>query len=193
MLLSHHVFTNSSSILLSDERDAIQKKTFTKWANKHLKKVSQEFLFTIYFILASHKNLWKRNIPNDEQWLQGARRFSHELFEGIQHFAFFLLCRKWHPPSDKEGFLFGNDIMKKPDRFAKYRRLEDWVASLWKSLRVECTQHLILLTTLIHSQDLMTTAQQFFNPWRNVFLAKVRNYLVAYCHFNSLTLLKSAS
>ena len=24
---------------ISDERDAIQKKTFTKWANKHLKKV----------------------------------------------------------------------------------------------------------------------------------------------------------
>ena len=30
--------TNFSSI--SDERDAIQKKTFTKWVNKHLKKVS---------------------------------------------------------------------------------------------------------------------------------------------------------
>ena len=26
--------------LFSDERDAIQKKTFTKWVNKHLKKVS---------------------------------------------------------------------------------------------------------------------------------------------------------
>jgi len=26
---------------VADERDAIQKKTFTKWANKHLKKVSQ--------------------------------------------------------------------------------------------------------------------------------------------------------
>ena len=104
-------------------------------------------------------------------------------FWGDSTFCIFPPCRKWHPPSDKEGFLFGNDIMKKPDRFAKYRRLEDWVASLWKSLRVECTQHLILLTTLILSQDLTTTAQQFFNPWRNVFLAKVRNYLVAYCHF----------
>lgn len=27
-------------LLFSDERDAIQKKTFTKWVNKHLKKVS---------------------------------------------------------------------------------------------------------------------------------------------------------
>ena len=32
----------SFSFLFSDERDAIQKKTFTKWVNKHLKKVSQE-------------------------------------------------------------------------------------------------------------------------------------------------------
>ena len=27
------------NFLVSDERDAIQKKTFTKWVNKHLKKV----------------------------------------------------------------------------------------------------------------------------------------------------------
>ena len=27
----------------SDERDAIQKKTFTKWVNKHLKKVTFDF------------------------------------------------------------------------------------------------------------------------------------------------------
>lgn len=27
-------------LMISDERDAIQKKTFTKWVNKHLKKVS---------------------------------------------------------------------------------------------------------------------------------------------------------
>lgn len=26
--------------VITDERDAIQKKTFTKWVNKHLKKVS---------------------------------------------------------------------------------------------------------------------------------------------------------
>lgn len=26
--------------VIADERDAIQKKTFTKWVNKHLKKVS---------------------------------------------------------------------------------------------------------------------------------------------------------
>lgn len=29
--------------LSTDERDAIQKKTFTKWINKHLVKVSREF------------------------------------------------------------------------------------------------------------------------------------------------------
>lgn len=28
----------------ADERDAIQKKTFTKWVNKHLKKVSEDQL-----------------------------------------------------------------------------------------------------------------------------------------------------
>ena len=31
--------------VFSDERDAIQKKTFTKWVNKHLKKVSFKFSF----------------------------------------------------------------------------------------------------------------------------------------------------
>jgi hypothetical protein len=28
-------------LMVADERDAIQKKTFTKWANKHLKKADQ--------------------------------------------------------------------------------------------------------------------------------------------------------
>ncbi len=32
-------------IPLADERDAIQKKTFTKWINKHLKKVRRKFVF----------------------------------------------------------------------------------------------------------------------------------------------------
>lgn len=31
---------NFLNVQFSDERDAIQKKTFTKWVNKHLKKVS---------------------------------------------------------------------------------------------------------------------------------------------------------
>lgn len=30
--------------LFSDERDAVQKKTFTKWVNKHLKKVRWSLL-----------------------------------------------------------------------------------------------------------------------------------------------------
>lgn len=33
----------------SDERDAIQKKTFTKWVNKHLKKVRRYFLLTNFY------------------------------------------------------------------------------------------------------------------------------------------------
>lgn len=43
--------------LLTDERDAIQKKTFTKWVNKHLKKVIvflsnfKEFIAILYYIL----------------------------------------------------------------------------------------------------------------------------------------------
>ena len=32
-------YTNYFIYFFSDERDAIQKKTFTKWVNKHLKKV----------------------------------------------------------------------------------------------------------------------------------------------------------
>ena len=35
VMLMHFVFLS-----FADERDAIQKKTFTKWVNKHLKKVS---------------------------------------------------------------------------------------------------------------------------------------------------------
>jgi hypothetical protein len=31
---------SKSFFFFADERDAIQKKTFTKWVNKHLKKVS---------------------------------------------------------------------------------------------------------------------------------------------------------
>ncbi|GLV36460.1 short stop [Carabus blaptoides fortunei] len=34
-----------------DERDAIQKKTFTKWVNKHLKKVREQ-LENIFLIIA---------------------------------------------------------------------------------------------------------------------------------------------
>lgn len=37
MLSAYNSFILFSS---TDERDAIQKKTFTKWVNKHLKKVS---------------------------------------------------------------------------------------------------------------------------------------------------------
>ena len=34
------IFSNPNPTFFLDERDAIQKKTFTKWVNKHLKKVS---------------------------------------------------------------------------------------------------------------------------------------------------------
>lgn len=40
--------------LFSDERDAIQKKTFTKWVNKHLKKVSvnKSIVFNMYNLIS---------------------------------------------------------------------------------------------------------------------------------------------
>lgn len=34
----------------SDERDAIQKKTFTKWVNKHLKKVCINEYFMLHYL-----------------------------------------------------------------------------------------------------------------------------------------------
>ena len=35
-----------SPLVFADERDAIQKKTFTKWVNKHLKKVRTSYVIT---------------------------------------------------------------------------------------------------------------------------------------------------
>ncbi len=40
-------------IPLADERDAIQKKTFTKWINKHLKKVRHKFVFHDKYLAAT--------------------------------------------------------------------------------------------------------------------------------------------
>lgn len=38
----HLAELNLSDFVFTDERDAVQKKTFTKWVNKHLIKVSWE-------------------------------------------------------------------------------------------------------------------------------------------------------
>lgn len=43
-------FSRNSSFLSTDERDAIQKKTFTKWVNKHLKKVIHDSLLPADFL-----------------------------------------------------------------------------------------------------------------------------------------------
>ena len=48
----------------SDERDAIQKKTFTKWVNKHLKKVTIDF----YMIMLEWKT--KTFLENSDAILQ---------------------------------------------------------------------------------------------------------------------------
>jgi hypothetical protein len=43
LYLAQYYFIKKCNILLfSDERDAVQRKTFTKWVNKHLSKVSSE-------------------------------------------------------------------------------------------------------------------------------------------------------
>ncbi|GFG39390.1 hypothetical protein Cfor_08339, partial [Coptotermes formosanus] len=39
-----------------DERDAIQKKTFTKWVNKHLKKVKYHSTYTCLHVCAGSTN-----------------------------------------------------------------------------------------------------------------------------------------
>jgi hypothetical protein len=36
-------------VCFSDERDAIQKKTFTKWVNKHLKKVCGNSCYRVFY------------------------------------------------------------------------------------------------------------------------------------------------
>lgn len=47
-----NLIVNALAFFLSitDERDAIQKKTFTKWVNKHLKKVRFHGFFFISYI-----------------------------------------------------------------------------------------------------------------------------------------------
>lgn len=45
----HHLKRNSFWFHVSDERDAIQKKTFTKWVNKHLRKVGKNWFLAISF------------------------------------------------------------------------------------------------------------------------------------------------
>lgn len=50
--LMHFFPFSRNSFLSTDERDAIQKKTFTKWVNKHLKKVIHDsFLKLLYVIV----------------------------------------------------------------------------------------------------------------------------------------------
>lgn len=44
-------FSERHVTFVADERDAIQKKTFTKWVNKHLNKVSDDIIKIILFFL----------------------------------------------------------------------------------------------------------------------------------------------
>lgn len=46
---------NKIMFYFTDERDAIQKKTFTKWVNKHLKKVSFNASFYFFILLYFQK------------------------------------------------------------------------------------------------------------------------------------------
>lgn len=49
----HYTECNLFSLSFVDERDAIQKKTFTKWVNKHLKKVRKKNKILLYLNLYS--------------------------------------------------------------------------------------------------------------------------------------------
>lgn len=54
-----------------DERDAIQKKTFTKWVNKHLKKVSHITLVPIvyYFTICIVISIIIYNVNTNNYWM----------------------------------------------------------------------------------------------------------------------------
>ena len=45
----------------SDERDAIQKKTFTKWVNKHLKKVTIDFYIMYNNVGIENKHIFEKH------------------------------------------------------------------------------------------------------------------------------------
>lgn len=95
-------------ISIADERDAIQKKTFTKWVNKHLRKVtSQSFFLVFVYCSYIHTKLLKAATdftvhPSttisilflETTHLRGKRRFKKEK-KHSKFYGFFLLSVFW--------------------------------------------------------------------------------------------------
>ena len=109
-MLMHFVFLS-----FADERDAIQKKTFTKWVNKHLKKVSPTTKpFEVIIQLTMHTNTNTSLEITQSPSTQTSRQSSDLLHPRGQHLHFdYKNGHKTNSISFKSWTKhFGNSILK---------------------------------------------------------------------------------
>ena len=111
-----NVYENISSfyfctfLFISDERDAIQKKTFTKWANKHLKKVRRIFFLLLIRLNSSFvwfhwwrnlkrkSNRWRATdfVQNQKCWFPSSYETFHTFYSNFELQKFTLCSFKNH-------------------------------------------------------------------------------------------------